>query len=84
MFDLEASVKARPAFSKAAIAGFTISCIGLFVFAMLGPLGAAISGIGLRRIKEQGLRGRGLAIAGIIIGAADLAFYLAARFLIPS
>ena len=84
MLDLQASVKARPPFSKAAIAGFIISCVGLFVFAMLGPLGAAISGFGLRRAKEQGLRGRGLAIAGIIIGAADFAFYLAARFLIQS
>ncbi|MHC6222091.1 DUF4190 domain-containing protein [Arthrobacter sp. MMS24-S77] len=72
----------RPPFSKAAITGFIISCVGLFVFAMAGPLGTAISGIGFRRAREHGLRGRGLAIAGMVIGIVDFAFYLLVRFLL--
>jgi hypothetical protein len=75
-------VQKRAPFSKAAIAGFIISCVGLFVFAMVGPLGTALSGIGLRRARDRGLRGRGLAIAGMIIGIADFAFYLVARYLL--
>ncbi|WP_427018749.1 DUF4190 domain-containing protein [Pseudarthrobacter sp. P1] len=77
-------VQARAPFSKAAIAGFIISCVGLFVFAVAGPLGTAISGIGFRRATDRGLRGRGLAIAGMILGVVDFAFYLVARYLIPS
>ncbi|GAB2730101.1 DUF4190 domain-containing protein [Arthrobacter bambusae] len=77
-----APVQARAPFSKAAITGFIISCVGLFVFAMAGPLGTAISGIGFRRARDHGLRGRGLAIAGMIIGIVDFAFYLVTRFLI--
>ncbi|WP_427170224.1 DUF4190 domain-containing protein [Arthrobacter sp. 92] len=76
--------RARPPFSKTAVAGFIISCVGLVVFAMAGPLGAALSGTGLRRIRERGLRGRGLAIAGIIIGVVDFASYLVVRFLLHS
>jgi hypothetical protein len=48
----------------------------------VGPLGTALSGIGLRRARDRGLRGRGLAIAGMIIGIADFAFYLVARYLL--
>lgn len=74
----------RAPFSKATVAGFIISCVGLFVFAMLGPLGAAVAGVGLRRTRDRGLRGRGLAIAGMIIGAADFVFYLLGRFVLHS
>ncbi|WP_284984219.1 DUF4190 domain-containing protein [Arthrobacter sp. efr-133-TYG-118] len=77
-----APLRERPPFSKAAIAGFVISCIGLFALAMVGPLGTAISGLGLRRARDKGLRGRGLAIAGMILGIVDFAFYLIARFLL--
>lgn len=77
-----AQVQARAPFSKAAIAGFIISCVGLFVFAMAGPLGTVISGMGFRRARDHGLRGRGLAVAGMILGVVDFAFYLVARFLL--
>jgi hypothetical protein len=76
-----APVRKRAPFSKAAVIGFFISCIGLFVFAMAGPFGTAISGLGLRRAKENGLRGRSFAIAGMILGGVDFAFYLSAHFL---
>lgn len=74
----------RPSFSKAAIAGLVVSCAGLFVFAMAGPIGTALAGVGLRHVRERGLRGRRLAIAGIIIGVVDFAFYvIAVVFLRP-
>jgi len=79
-----APVQARAPFSKAAVVGFIISCIGLFFFSMAGPLGTAISGRGFRRARERGLRGRGLAIAGMILGVVDFAFYIVARFLVHS
>lgn len=74
----------RPPFSKAAIAGFVLGCIGLFVFAFIGPLATAISRVGLNHTKKRGLRGRGLAIAGMIIGVADFAFYGIARSMFHS
>ncbi|MFH5878570.1 DUF4190 domain-containing protein [Arthrobacter sp. NA-172] len=77
-----APATARAPFSKAAIAGFVISCVGLIVFAAAGLLGAVISVVSLRRIRERGLRGRGLAIAGLIIGVLDFVFYLTAQFLV--
>src|SRR5262245_48757106 len=44
-----------------AIAGFVAGLVGAFV---LGPV---LSIIGLRRIKRHGGRGRGLAIAGLVL-----------------
>ncbi|MGO4230003.1 DUF4190 domain-containing protein [Arthrobacter sp. YAF34] len=73
-------VQAGPPFSKAAIAGFVLGCAGLVVFAFVGPLATVISRVGLRHTRERGLRGRGLAIAGMILGVADFAFYLISRY----
>lgn len=73
-------VQGRPPFSKAAIAGFVLACAGLVVFAFIGPLATAISRAGLNHTRKRGLRGRGLAIAGMIIGIADFAFYLIAQY----
>lgn len=81
---LHQPVQVRPPFSKAAIAGFVLGCIGLVVFAFIGPLAAAISRIGLQHIRKRGLRGRGLAIAGIVLGVADFAFYLFTRYTLHS
>ncbi|ALE07599.1 hypothetical protein AL755_05890 [Arthrobacter sp. ERGS1:01] len=74
----------RAPFSKAAIAGFIVGIVGLIVFAMAGPLATALSGIGFRNARDKGLRGRGLAIAGMILGVVDFAFYIVARFLLHS
>lgn len=74
------TTQARPPFSRAAIAGFVLGCVGLFVFAFIGPLASVISRVGLNHIRKRGLRGRGLAIVGMILGVADFAFYLIARY----
>jgi hypothetical protein len=58
-----------------AIAGFVLSLVGLFLFGYIcGALGIIFSAIALVRIKRSGgeRRGKGLAIAGLIIGIADI------------
>jgi hypothetical protein len=57
------------------VAGLLLSmcCIGL-------PLGVVAIGLGiaaLARIKPEGPRGKGMAIAGIVLGALGPALYLA-------
>lgn len=75
-------MQTRPPFSKAAVAGFVLGCVGLIVFAFIGPLATVISRVGLNQIRKHGLRGRGLAIAGMILGVADFVFYLIAHYVI--
>lgn len=58
-----------------ALAGFIVSLVGLVLFffgwigALIGLVGLILSIIGRRQIAARGERGRGLATAGIIIGA---------------
>ncbi|MGO4595811.1 DUF4190 domain-containing protein [Leifsonia sp. 2TAF2] len=65
----------RLPFSQLAIWGFVISCVSLFVFGFIGTLGAALSGRGFRAAAQGRARGKGLAIAGMIIGAAGFLFW---------
>ena len=65
----------RQPFSKVAVAGLVLSCISTVVFGALGVIGAILCLRALGPIRAQGLRGRGLAIAGIIIGVLNFAFY---------
>ncbi|MBQ8551619.1 MAG: DUF4190 domain-containing protein [Clostridia bacterium] len=59
-----------------AIAGFAISLVSFLGAVFLIPpapiVGIVLSVLGLRRIKRSGNEGRGLAIAGIILGALAL------------
>ena len=58
-----------------AVAGFISSVVGLFIASIpLGLLAIIFGGISLKKIRgSQGrLRGRGLAIAGIVIGIIDV------------
>lgn len=65
----------RLPFSKPAIWGFVISCVSLFVFGFIGALGAVISARGFRAARQGTARGRGLAIAGMIIGTVGFLYY---------
>ena len=68
--------QARPLpFSQQAIWGFVISCVSLFVFGFIGAIGAVISSRGFRAARLGQARGRGLAIAGMIIGTVGFLFY---------
>ena len=71
----------RPPMSKIAVWGFVIACVSLFVFGFIGLVGMFLGGRGLRAIRTGRARGRGLAIAGIAIGAASFIFYLVAMFI---
>lgn len=67
---------ARPLpFSQLAIWGFVISCVSLFVFGFIGVIGVVLSSRGFRAATHGQARGRGLAIAGMIIGTAGFLFY---------
>lgn len=63
-------------FSQQAIWGFVISCVSLFVFGFIGALGVVIASRGYRAARLGQARGRGLAIAGMIIGAVGFLFYV--------
>lgn len=55
------------------IAGFSVSCAAILFNAVLvglpGVVGLILSIVGLRQCSERSEKGRGLAIAGIVIGA---------------
>jgi hypothetical protein len=70
------SVAQQPPFSKLVIWGFIVSLISLIVFGMLGALGAVLARHGLRAVKAGTARGRGLAIAAIVMGSVAVAYYL--------
>lgn len=63
-------------FSKQTIWGFVISCVSVFVFGFIGIIGLLLSQRGFRAARAGLVRGRGLAIAGMIIGAAGFLYYL--------
>jgi len=65
----------RLPFSQAAVWGFVLSCVSIFIFGFVGALGAAISARGFKAARTDTARGRGLAIAGMIIGTAGFLYY---------
>jgi amino acid transporter len=69
------STPARLPFSKWTIYGFVLACISLVVFGFLGAIGVILSARGFRDSRRGIVRGRGLAIAGIIIGFLGFVFY---------
>ncbi|UFS59974.1 DUF4190 domain-containing protein [Subtercola endophyticus] len=65
----------RPPFSRLVIAGFVLSCVSIFVFGFLGVLGVVLASQGLRAVRRGLARGRGLAIAAMVIGVVGFVFY---------
>jgi hypothetical protein len=57
-----------------AIAGFVLGLLGLFVISAI--LGIVFGSVALSRIRRTYQQGKGLAIAGIVLGSCWLAFYL--------
>lgn len=68
-------------YSGMAIAGFVCSVVGLILFVLwgwpflLGTLGVIFSAIGLSGTRNDGQRGKGLAIAGLIVGILDILLF---------
>ena len=58
-----------------AIAGFVVSMVSLFIniAGLVGLVGTILSAIGLAKVKEKG-KGKGLAIAGLIIGIIGIVY----------
>lgn len=66
-------------YSGKSIAGFVVSLIGLLLFPIpCGILGLIFSGLGMRETDKyysyDARKGRGLAIAGIVISIIDIVF----------
>lgn len=59
----------QPPMDGLAIASIATSGAGLVIGGFTGPVGIGLGIASLRRIRRTGARGRGLAIAGIVIGA---------------
>ena len=58
-----------------AIGGFVSSLAGFIIAGIpLGTVGLVLSLIGYKQVKERNQSGKGLAFAGIIIGAIDIVF----------
>ncbi|GAB2562004.1 DUF4190 domain-containing protein [Leucobacter ruminantium] len=53
----------QPSMNIAAIVGFVLSLLGFNIVAVI------VGAVGLSQIKKRGQRGRGFAIAAIVIGA---------------
>jgi hypothetical protein len=68
-------------FNKFAIWGFVIACVSMFIFGILGIAGAILSQRAIKQIALSGERGRGLAIAGTIIGIVAVVLYFVSRYL---
>jgi hypothetical protein len=57
-----------PGTSGMAVAALITSAAGLLLCGITCPVGAILGHVALNRIKQTGQQGRGLALAGIIIG----------------
>lgn len=67
-----------------AVISMIASIVGFFwILPFFGPLTGVITGhISLRQISRTGEKGRGMALAGVIVGYVGLAFILGIAFLI--
>lgn len=62
-----------PKLHWAALTGFICSIVGLIVFPiLLGLLGIIFSSIGLSKINKDNFKGKGFAIAGLVVGIIDV------------
>ena len=60
-----------------AITSLVLSLIGLVVFGIPCGIGAIVTGIiGLVKFKPEKEKGKGMAIAGIVVGVADIIMVL--------
>ena len=66
----------RPRLNPLALAGFIVSMASVSVglFGLGGIVGIVLSSIGLSKVKKNNERGRGFAIAGLIVGIIAVIF----------
>lgn len=72
-----------PPYNGMAVGGFVLSCVSLVLccFPVTALVGLVLSIISLPQIDRRGERGKGLAVAGIILNALVLLFWLLMFFL---
>lgn len=72
------NVNQGPKTNGLAIGGFICSLVGMLCcfIPMIGIVGLVLSIVGLNKIKTTGEKGKGLAIAGIVLGAIAVALYV--------
>lgn len=58
----------KPPTNGLAVASMVVSIVSLFIFGFLSPVGAIMGHVALGQISRENTGGRGLAIAGVIIG----------------
>lgn len=65
----------QPSTNSLAISGFVVSLVSLFInlAGIVGLIGTIFSAIGLAQSKKKG-KGKGLAIAGLIIGIISIVY----------
>ncbi len=76
-------MKEEKPFSGFAITGFVLSICGIF-FILFSILGIIFSALALKNIKEGKKKGKGLAIAGLVMGIVFTALALLALIVIGS
>ncbi len=78
----EAKLNTKNGYNKNAVCSLVFSLISLVIFWWLGFAGVSCGIAALNEIKTKGGKGKGLAIAGIIVSIIDIIFYFAGRILI--
>ena len=64
-------------YSGKCIAGFVLSLVGFIVFAIpCGVLGLVFSSLGMKEADTNALKGKGLAISGLVVSILDIVFGL--------
>ena len=73
-----APVQTKSKFSGLAIAGFVLSLVGLIILGIpCGILGIVFTSVSFKEIATKNLKGKGLAIAGLVVSICDVVLTLA-------
>lgn len=69
-----------------AVAGFAVAMISLFLnfWGLMGAIATALSSVALNQISKTNENGKGLAIAGLIIGIISVIYAIFVMFIISS
>jgi hypothetical protein len=70
------ATRTRSGTNGLAVAGLVCGVVGVFVLnIVLGPLAVIFGGVGLRN-ANRGASGRGMALAGVILGVFDIVLFV--------
>ena len=79
------SPQARSRSNPMAVAALVCGIVGLFVLSVvLGPLAIVFGSLGMRNAERGGARNRGVALAGVILGAIDVVLFVIAMIAVSN